>query len=79
METLTPVQRVAVIAIGLALTALVALLLLPWVWKQIDERLPAVATPVTDAVSPAPLRVPDQLGFVQPSAIHYLPPNVILS
>jgi len=45
LETLTPVQRVAVIAICLALTALIAMLLVPWVWKQIVERLPATATP----------------------------------
>ena len=41
MENLTPVQRVAVIAIGLALTLLVAMLVLPWVWEQISEWLPA--------------------------------------
>jgi hypothetical protein len=45
LETLTPVQRVAVIAICLALTALIAMLLVPWVWTQIVERLPATATP----------------------------------
>lgn len=45
METLTPVQRVAVIAICLALTALIAMLLVPWVWTRIVERLPATATP----------------------------------
>lgn len=44
METLTPVQRVAVIAIGLALTLLVAMFFLPWAWKQISEWLPAAAT-----------------------------------
>jgi hypothetical protein len=35
---------VAVIAIGLALTLLVAMFLLPWAWKQIAEWLPATAT-----------------------------------
>lgn len=44
METLTPVQRIAVIAIGLALTLLLAMLLLPWAWKQLSELLPATAT-----------------------------------
>jgi hypothetical protein len=44
LETLTPVQRVAVIAIGLALTLLVAMFLLPWAWKQISEWLPATET-----------------------------------
>jgi hypothetical protein len=46
LETLTPVQRVAVIAVCLALTALIAMLLVPWVWTRIVERLPATATPV---------------------------------
>jgi len=46
MEALTPVQRVAVIAIGLALTALLAVLVLPWLSKQISERLP-LSTPTT--------------------------------
>ena len=50
METLTPVQRVAVIAIGLALTLLVAMFLLPWAWKQISELLPAVESGSLGAV-----------------------------
>jgi hypothetical protein len=45
LETLTPVQRVAVIAICVALTALIAMLLVPWVWTQIVERLPDTPTP----------------------------------
>ena len=52
METLNPVQRVAVIAIGLALTLLVAMFFLPWAWKQISEWLPAA---VTDSLGYAPL------------------------
>jgi hypothetical protein len=61
LETLTPVQRVAVIAIGLALTALVALLILPWVWKQIAEWLP-----MTDASGPTtllPTATPDRVSL----------------
>jgi hypothetical protein len=50
LETLTPVQRVAVIAICLALTALVALFLVPWVWTQIVERLPITATQTPGAM-----------------------------
>ena len=50
METLTPVQRVAVIAICLALTLLVAMLLVPWVWTHIVERLPIAATRTPDAM-----------------------------
>jgi hypothetical protein len=42
---------VAVIAIGLALTLLVAMFLLPWAWKQITELLPATATRSVGLVS----------------------------
>jgi hypothetical protein len=45
LETLTPIQRIAVIAICLALTALIAMLLAPWVWNQVSERLIATSTP----------------------------------
>ena len=44
MEKLTPVQRVAVIAIGLALTLLVAMFFVPWAWKQVSELVPLAAT-----------------------------------
>ena len=62
METLTPVQRVAVIAIGLALTLLVAMFLLPWAWKQISEWLPA-----TDSLGSVP--APLSIEFVLPTAL----------
>ena len=55
METLTPVQRIAVIAIGLALTLLVAMLLVPWAWRQISEWLPVAATRI---IGPAPAPLP---------------------
>jgi hypothetical protein len=45
LENLTPVQRIAVIAICLALTALIAMLLVPWIWTQIVERATATVTP----------------------------------
>jgi hypothetical protein len=45
LENLTPLQRVAVIAICLALTLLVAMLLVPWVWNQFIQQEPATATP----------------------------------
>ena len=61
METLTPVQRVAVIAIGLALTAFVALLILPWVWKQIVEWLPIADTAVP--ATPLPTATPDRISL----------------
>jgi hypothetical protein len=40
---------VAVIAIGLALTVLVAMFLLPWAWKQLSEWLPVTATATRSA------------------------------
>jgi hypothetical protein len=61
LETLTPVQRVAVIAIGLALTAFVALLILPWVWKQIVEWLPITDTAVP--ATPLPTATPDRVSL----------------
>jgi hypothetical protein len=45
METLTPFQRVLVIAIGLILTALIAALVLPWLSQQIQERSQPAANP----------------------------------
>ena len=59
MENLTPVQRVAVIAIGLALTLLVAMLVLPWVWKQISEWLPATER---DGLGSAPVPLSNEPG-----------------
>lgn len=62
METLTPVQRVAVIAICLALTLLIAMLLVPYIWTQIVERFPLTATPTPSAmllpVFPTPTQSP---------------------
>ena len=70
MEKLTPVQRIMVIAIGLALTLLVSALLLPWIWRQISEWLPA--TP-TRSVGPAPAPLPPELmppvALVPPAAL----------
>ena len=54
METLTPVQRVAVITIGLTLTAVVVVLVLPWVGEQIVNLLPATATPVLATATSSP-------------------------
>jgi hypothetical protein len=53
-----------VIAIGLALTLLVAMFLLPWAWKQITELLPATATRSAGAafLSTAPNRLFALLG-----------------
>ena len=57
MENLTPVQRVAVIAIGLALTLLVMMLVLPWAWKQISEWLPATER---DSLGLVPVLLPSK-------------------
>jgi len=59
MENLRPIQRIAVIAICLAMTAVLALLLVPWVSEQLESRLedlpdlpkPAEATPTPTSVS----------------------------
>jgi hypothetical protein len=42
---------VAVIAIGLALTLLVAMFVLPWAWKQVSEWLPMAETRSAEPVS----------------------------
>lgn len=61
METLTPVQRVAAIAIGLTLTVLVATLFLPWAWRQLSDWLPAGGIRVP---RPAPVPLPSERGPV---------------
>jgi len=60
METLTPAQRVIVIAIGLALTALIAMVLLPWLNQEINERLPDTPTPLPTSTPtrPQPTKAP---------------------
>lgn len=54
METLSPAQRVIVIAIGLALTVLAAISLLPWANRQIAARLPPTPTPPPATTTPRP-------------------------
>lgn len=72
MENLTPVQRVAVIAIGLALTLLVVMLVLPWAWKQISEWLPATeedglgSVPAFLPVEPVTRGAPDSVAMRPP-------------
>jgi tetratricopeptide (TPR) repeat protein len=60
METLTPVQRVAVVTIGLTMTAIIAVIVLPWASKQIEARLPPTSTPLpaTATSPPIPTRSP---------------------
>jgi hypothetical protein len=72
LETLTPVQRVAVIAIGLALTLLVAMLVLPWAWKQISEWLPAEER---DSLGSVPALLPvESLDQMAPASVDVRPP-----
>jgi len=52
---------VVAIAIGLALTAVVALFVLPWVWKQIIEWLPVTDTAVP--ATPPPTATPEKLSL----------------
>ena len=70
MEALTPIQRIAVIAIGLALTLIVAALALPWISKQID------GTPIPWA----PARIPagPQSAASVPAMPRTSPPAAIL-
>lgn len=62
METLTPAQRIATIAIGLVLTVMAAIWVLPWVGRQIEARLPPTRTPVPATPTPTatvpPTRTP---------------------
>lgn len=58
METLTPLQRVAVIIIGLVLTALIAFVLLPWLSKQIESRLTPTSTLLPSTLTGAPTPTP---------------------
>ena len=67
MEALTPLQRIAVVAIGLALTLLVAALALPWINKRIEDSLPSTGTPVPWAPTrpPAGLQSPASFPTMQ--------------
>jgi hypothetical protein len=53
-----------VIAIGLALTLLVAYFLLPWAWNQISDLLPVTAT---RSIGPAPAPLP--VKFLPPLSL----------
>lgn len=54
METLTPVQRVITVAIGLFLTIAVVVFVLPWAGQQIAARLPPTKTPLPATATPLP-------------------------
>lgn len=60
MENLTPVQRIATIAIGLVLTIAIAIWVLPWVGRQIAAQIPPTKTPVPPTKTPAPTATPTQ-------------------
>jgi len=66
---------VAVIAIGLALTLLVAMLVLPWVWKQISEWLPATER---DGLGSVPVLLPNGPGALEAVAFVAAWPPVML-
>jgi hypothetical protein len=75
MENLTPIQRIAVIVIGLALTAIIAALLLPWMNKQIQDRLPPTSTPLppTPTKRPASTTPTPRVMHLTPQPIAFLP------
>jgi hypothetical protein len=54
METLTPLERVLVIAVGLTLTALFAVYVLPWAGQDISDRWLPTPTPVLATATPQP-------------------------
>ena len=58
MEALTPVQRVAVIAIGLVLTLIVVMLVLPWISDKIADWLPFSRAPSPSTAIPGFLSMP---------------------
>lgn len=64
MENLTPAQRIVTIAIGLALTAVFAILVIPWAGKQAASLIPPTKTPVpptptfTPTATPPPTSTP---------------------
>ncbi len=62
METLSPAQRFAAIAIGLVLTAMIAIWVLPWAGEQIVARLPPTKTPLpatpTPTITPTATQTP---------------------
>lgn len=75
METLTPAQRVATIAIGLALTAMIAIWVLPWVGDQIVTRLPPTKTPVPATLTPTATVTPTQTPGPTPTSTVALTPS----
>ena len=79
METLTPVQRVAVIVIGLALTAIIAALLLPWMSKQIQDRLSPTSTPLppTPTKRPASTTPTPQAMHLTPLPLAFFPSSAV--
>ncbi len=66
METLTPVQRVSVITIGLTLTVVIVVLAYPWASRQLAALVPPTPTPLpptatctpTATLTPTPLPTP---------------------
>lgn len=69
MENLRPIQRIAVIAICLAMTAVLALLLLPWVSEQIESRLEDMTDSSEQATESTPTPTPVSFVDTQSSGV----------
>jgi hypothetical protein len=80
METLTPAQRVATIAIGLALTVMIAIWVLPWASDQIVARLPPTKTPMPPTLTPTATVAPTETPGPTPTSTVALtpPPRAVL-
>ena len=68
MENLRPIQRIAVIAICLAMTAVLALWLLPWGSEQLEARLEDMADS-NEQTESTPTPTPVSSIDTQPSGI----------
>jgi hypothetical protein len=78
METLAPIQRIAVIAIGLVLTAIAALVVLPWASSQIEARLPPTGTPLPPTATRPPIPIKSPSPPPTQGVQSTLPPAAIL-
>ena len=74
METLTPIQRIAVITIGLTLTAFIAVFVFPWAGEQIAARMPPAATPPPATHTPLPTAAPAEQAAPSPTPTVALTP-----
>jgi hypothetical protein len=75
MERLTPPQRILATAIGLAITALVAALLIPWLRDQIESWLPPTPTALPPTPPPISRHVLPHTACLAPWAALTYPPR----